>query len=220
VFALTFAIAADNFTKIAIIKNINQYIYPNSMKCQRCKNQADINYLENHLCKSCFTKMLEKRIRKHLRITEAIHKENKLIVVGEMCQYWLERIFPGLPLKIYKQVDKGEYLDNDSLLAKAKKLKARIVIPWTMDHENHYFLQHFIEGKKQLYLGDNKQYIKMLLPITDQEAQILAKIKGIIYRPLKEDRYTKFFGQLETKYPSVRYAFAGSTEEMAKALKN
>ena|GEM_PF-3123440 len=189
------------------------------MKCQRCKNDSEINYLENHICKSCFVKMLEKRIRKYLRVNEVVHKGDKLILVGSMSEFWINRIFTGLPLKTYKYADKGHYFEDNQLLAMAKKLKARIVIPWTMDHENKYFLQNFVEGHKQAHLGESQLFIKILKPITDQEARILSDIRHLKYKPIFEDRYSKLFNTLEQKYDSVRYAFASSVDEMVKVLK-
>ncbi len=189
------------------------------MKCLHCKNKAEVEYLENHLCNSCFSKMIEKRIRKYLRLSGQIHKDDSLLVVGDLCEYLLKRILGDLPIKM-RRIDekslKNSYFLDEKLIFRAKSLKSKIVIPWTMDHENKYFIENFIEGKSQKYLGEKKPFIKLLKPITDQEAQIFARLKKVSYAPLKLDVYTKMFTALEEKYPSVRYALAGSVSEFGK----
>lgn len=189
------------------------------MQCQKCKHKTEIQYLDNNLCNSCFTRLIERKIRKYLRLNSLIKKNDHLIIVGELCQNIIKEILKGLPIKIYKIADNSEYFTNKELKEKAKKLKAKIIIPWTMDHENHYFIKNFIENKKQLYLGNKKPFIKLLYPITDQEAQLLAKIKKVKYKPLIQDMYTKMFSGLEKKYLSVRYAFASSVKEFNKIFK-
>ncbi len=147
-----------------------------------------------------------------------IKNNDNLLIVGELCQDIISRILKDLPIKVYKAADTTNYLNNKALKAKAKKLKAKIIIPWSMDHESHYFIKNFIEKKKQTYLGQKKPFIKLLNTITDQEAQLLAKIKKVKYKPLKQDHYTKMFSTLEQKYKSVRYAFAGAVQEFSKVF--
>lgn len=166
--------------------------------------------------------MIEKRIRKYLRISGQIHKNDSLLVVGDLCEYLLKRILGDLPIKLRKIDEKSmknSYFLNEKLIFRAKSSKSKIVIPWTMDHENRYFMESFIMGKSQKYLGEKKLFIKLLKPITDQEAQLFAKLKKVSYAPLKQDSYTKMFAALEERYSSVRYALAGSVSEFTKILK-
>ncbi|MBS3113448.1 hypothetical protein J4418_05180 [Candidatus Woesearchaeota archaeon] len=187
--------------------------------CQKCKHAAQIKYLDNQLCNSCFTRLVERRISKYLRLHSSIKKNDSLLVVGELCHSILKDILKDLPVKINIIPEADEYHKNSAIKIKAKKLKAKIVIPWTMDHESHHFIKNFIEKKKPTFLGINKPFIKLFYPITDQEAQILAKIKNVKYKPLKEDSYTKMFVMLENKYVSVRYAFASSVKEFSRIFK-
>jgi len=169
------------------------------MNCKNCNKQATAL----DLCETCFTKMIEKRIRKYLRINKFIEKNDKVIAVGNVTYHLLKSIFDKLPLNI-TQVE-----------VQPKETKGvKIVIPWTLDHENHYFLQNFIDDKPKPFLKSN--LIKLLLPITDVEAQLYAKIKKLNYTPMKQDKYTQLFTILEPKYQSVRYAFSTSVSEFKK----
>ncbi|MBD3310184.1 hypothetical protein GF351_03115, partial [Candidatus Woesearchaeota archaeon] len=55
------------------------------MRCTRCrKNQAKVHIKHlGDLCSRCFSRVIEKRVRKELRLKELIAKDDRILVVDD-----------------------------------------------------------------------------------------------------------------------------------------
>ena len=55
------------------------------MKCQKCSKQATIilNHSPSPLCKNCFLKQIEKRVRKEIRTKKLFSKDDKILIIDD-----------------------------------------------------------------------------------------------------------------------------------------
>ncbi len=70
------------------------------MKCLKCCKKAEIPYPNGDLCKDCFIEIIINRIKKEIRKNNPFVKDEKVLVYGEITEYFLKKSVEGLPLKI------------------------------------------------------------------------------------------------------------------------
>jgi len=169
---------------------------PNTMKCNKCKNIA----YENGLCKSCFSRYIERKIRKELRVNQLIRKNDTLIITDPLCEHIIKRILKDMPIKILKR-------------GKGKK-----VLPWTIDDECHHFMSLFLANKSLKDLGHGKD-IKLFLSLREAEACAYAKAKGFKFSKRKKDTIMKVLDELEKKHTQTKYSLLRSINDIKDALK-
>ena len=133
------------------------------------------------LCKSCFIKIIEKRVRKHLRTEKSIKKNDKILIINNnskefyVGEYLLKRIIKDLPVKIdIKKSSKPE------TLAKYNK----IIIPWSLDNEAEIALN--INFNKKPKTKESKKTIKLLKCLSEEEIEMFARIKKFKYKKSKQ----------------------------------
>lgn len=162
------------------------------MKCFKCGKKADIEYQKHRICEKCFIYILEKRIRKFIRLNDVFSKKDKILIVGELAGYFIKSLLDKNPCeKTYrKRKVKGDF--------------DKIVIEWTMDDEIDSFFYSWFNGKKEKKFP--KKYVKLLLPITDEEALKAAKILKIKFVPRKKNKDIKHIVDfMSSKYSETRY---------------
>ena len=177
------------------------------MKCEKCSKKAaiDINYLPK-LCKVCFCRLIEKRIRKFTRINQVFKRNDKVITVGDVCNYFVKSIAKDLPMAV----------KNVKTMPKPRK-GFKILAPWTLDDENNQFLEFLFLNKKP----QKQSFIKLLLPVTDQETALFAKIKKLNFKPNKKNpAITNFIEKLQEKYPEVKFSLLKSLAEHKRILES
>jgi hypothetical protein len=151
--------------------------------------------------KKAFTKVIEKRIRKYARLNRLFRKNDRILVKGSLEKYLVPRIIQDLPCKIYYQKPKNVRID-------------KIVVPWTLDDEINLFLKQYFTKKKA---KQNKKHIKLLKPITDQEAARFAKLKKLSFKPNKKDKeIQKFIDKMTEHYQDTKYKLYKSIELLKK----
>lgn len=167
----------------------------NQEKCHKCdKNSVWTNYTNKNFCESHFLGLLEKRVRKNIRIKKMIDikktysleqdEDNKYLLTT----YFLRRIFSDR-LKISKKGTK--------------------IVSNTMDDEAHNLLM-FFANNEELDTHD----LKPLSVITDEEAKILAKILNVELK-IKENMHS----QLTKKDPQILFSMMKSKEFLEKRKK-
>src|SRR3972149_11316153 len=104
-------------------------------KCRKNSAESSLRHLGS-LCSFCFCALIEKRVRKDVRINRIFRKNDKLLVVGDLCCYLVKSIIRNLPVKITK---------TDRI----KKLREyKTVAPSTLDDEINHFLESIFLNKK------------------------------------------------------------------------
>jgi len=177
------------------------------IKCKKTKNEH-IKHLGGSLCPSCFSKIIEKRVRKSLRENNWIKPKDSVIAIdnetikAKTGIHILKTIFKNTPLKI--NIKKG----NIPLPSKTVKKRSKIVIPWTADDEIEQFLDALFNNQK---ISKNK-YIKLLINISDEELQLYAKANKIKGKKEKKSFLGKNLDELEKRYPGSKLGLLKSIQ--------
>ena len=92
-----------------------------------------------------------------------------------------------------------------------------------MDNELDAFLDQIFAGKDlvveaQKEHEQNTQQIKLLVTLTDKEAEMFAQAKQIEPLPKKTRKYEALLQQLEQKHQETRYSLMKSVEELKRIL--
>ena len=89
--------------------------------------------------------VIEKRIRKELRIKKLIKKNDKLLIIDDNSydsknlMYLIKNIIGNLPVDI--KVKKGKYVPGKKI-----NFKGKVIVPWNLDDEISLFLKYFFEN--------------------------------------------------------------------------
>jgi hypothetical protein len=169
-------------------------------KCSKCpKKHVWIDYTGQKFCETHFLEIIEKRIRKNLRINKLIepkkeyslkiHPENK----HELTEYFLKKIFE----------------DRITLKKTKTQNKKQTIISNTLDDELENLLNFFM-NKQEL----DAQKLKPLSVITDDEAITIAKILNIELKikPKQQNELTK-------KDPQLLFSSKKSKDFVEKIIK-
>ena len=177
--------------------------------CQKCRQKA---YFEG-FCERCFCEVIEKRVRKHVRLSALIKKNDVLVVEHPLVAYFIKSIVQDMPVTILKPMP-DETGDGKT---------TKQVLAWTMDNELDAFLDQIFAGKDlvveaQKEHEQNTQQIKLLVTLTDKEAEMFAQAKQIEPLPKKTRKYEALLQQLEQKHQETRYSLMKSVEELKRIL--
>jgi len=161
-------------------------------KCRLCGVTKNFEHLGRDICEKCFVRLIEKRVKKSLG--RIFSKGNKVLVVGDLAEYFLRKSVKNLPLKIVKRKEIPSDVSNFD----------KIVVEETIDDVDAEFLSGFFS--KQFVFKKNKKIIKILKSITDEEAVKFAEIKGVGFEVKKENKAIKeFLKKISKKHPEVRF---------------
>ncbi|MBN1502565.1 hypothetical protein JW930_03405 [Candidatus Woesearchaeota archaeon] len=197
------------------------------MKCIKCGKKAGYRIQNNHLCQTCFSRTIEKRVRKELRLKRLIKKNDQILVLddgslnAQTSIYLLKKIIKGLPANI--RTKKKKYSVLGGIINSTYN---KIIIPWTLDHEIYYYLECLLNGKCPHYLGHyklgNKLYIKLLLPITQEESKTYAEINKVSFKTPGTIRLSTQFSldELEKEFPEIKYSLYQATQQLKKIYKD
>ena len=161
------------------------------VNCYSCVGKGEVKHLGRVLCKKCFSKIVERRIRKHLG-RRLFKKGDRVLVVGEVEKILLERAVGGMPLEVVSR----------KRLPKSVKEFNCVVVGKTMDKVCGRFLERLFLGKFDLGKLEEKKFFNILEPLSDEEVKEYAKIKKIKFVVRKGRR--SYFSELgnfeESKY--------------------
>ena len=184
------------------------------MECIKCRKKAGISLRHiGSVCKSCFLKIVEKRVRKELRTKKLIRKNDRILVVDNgskefaVGHYLLKNIIKNLPVKIAK------IKTNKAILPKTTKKYDKVIIPWSLDDEAEDFLNALFNSKKQT--KSSKKAIKLLMNISDEEIGLFAKIKKFKYRKRKKSKIKQMLDMLEKRYPGYKFSLLNSIKALS-----
>ncbi len=145
--------------------------------------------------KAKFCKLIEKRIRKDVRINKLFKKNDKIYVKDKLSKFLIDKIIGTLP---------KTFTNN-------QKKANRIVVKYTLDDECNDFLEKIFYNKNKKPI----RAIKLLRTITDKEALLFAKYNKIEFKPNKKNKKIKeILDQLENSYPQTRYSLSKSIESL------
>ena len=188
------------------------------MKCVKCGKLGKVKVQNLIACENCFLKIIEKRVRKEIRLKKLIRKNDRILIINDstaeyfVSEYLLENIIKDLPVKI--TLSKQNYKLGDVISGEYDK----IIVPWNADKEDEYFLKNIFENQEAKYTGHyrikDKTYIKLLLPVLQAEIEIFAKIKGLKFKTRKKTKISEMLDKLEKEYPEVKFSLLKSSQEL------
>lgn len=164
-------------------------------------------------CRNCFIKVIERRVRKELRMSEAIKKGDNLLIIDDgTCSAKLNVLLikksVGDITKI--TVKKGKFNPDKKI-----SFKGKIIAPWNLDDEILLFMNSFFNNKLFRYLGDHGNIVKPLISIKQDECETFAKLTGLKYNmKTKTDDLAGFIGKIEEKYPGTKFGILKTTKQM------
>jgi hypothetical protein len=192
------------------------------MKCIKCKKTANLKVQNEHVCRSCFLKIIEKRVRRDLRISKLIKKNDRILLIdnnsaaAKASIYLFRKITAALPAIIKEK--KTRYDIGQEITGKFTK----IIIPWTADDEDEYLLLTIFENKKLNYLGNfrkkEKVYIKLLLSVSESEAEMFCTILNFEYKKQKKTVIRNLLDKFEAEHPEVKFSLLKSAKELKKII--
>ena len=178
------------------------------MKCYKCsgvgKNESD----NKSFCDSCFCEIVEKRVRKEIRINQLYQRNDKILIIDDdsyksaINKYILKKIIqdPTIKFGIKKVRSFNETVDYDK-----EKKYSKIAIPWVLDNEITSYLKSRFEDKKIETLH-SKKTIKPLVAITKEEAKTFANIRKLKYvKKDKKDDAEDMIDRFDKKYPGTKF---------------
>ncbi len=198
------------------------------LKCSHCKNPAGIEIRKEAFCSSCLCDLLERRIRKFIRTSNYLRKNDKVLIVGEFAAAIIKDIVKGLPLEIKVIDDKEFNQDPKKFIKNLQKNQERydkIILPWTAEHECCLFLEQMAaEDADFSLLGNviernNSHYIKLFRALLKEEVEAFAEFKKFKFAKREPDIYTKMLDTMDTKYPESRFSLLKSIDSLSQALK-
>ncbi len=162
--------------------------------CNKCGRES-----KEVFCDSCFVKVFEKRIRKHLRQLP-FEKLKNIIVTDKVSEYLIKRIITA-PINISHKTTNN---------------KTIIIAPVTTDNAIEGLLDYYFTGKKQKINQKNNQLVFPLLEsITNEELKRFCQLKQLPYTKKQTD-IGKFISTLEAKYPGTKHALYSTLQELRK----
>ena len=188
------------------------------MKCVKCSKSGEVKVQNLVACEKCFLKIIEKRVRKEIRLKKLIRKKDRILIINDgtaeffVSEYLLKNIIKDLPVTI--TISKQDYNLGDIITGNYNK----IIIPWNADKEDEYFLENIFSNQKSKFAGHfiikEKTYIKLLLPALQAEVEIFVKIKGLKFKTRKKTKISDMLDKLEKEYPEVKFSLLKSSQEL------
>jgi len=191
------------------------------MLCVKCKKDVDGTSSNGALCDPCFIKVIQKRIRKEIRLNNLISKNDSVLFLDDgsasaaLLNVTLPFILKSLPHKInklQKRYSIGEKIQSEEKI---------ILLPWNATDEADYFLDCVLTNKKSSFLGhfmiNKKRYIKPLIHITKKEIEDYAKITKVSFSFNKN--VSTELKKLDKIVPNVEFGLLKSIQEIKNLIK-
>ncbi|MBW3017361.1 hypothetical protein KY316_03225 [Candidatus Woesearchaeota archaeon] len=163
------------------------------MACQMCKTRPYFN----SMCKSCFDSYFVKKVRKDIRLND-LFRRNDAIHVKEA------KDAPSFAAKWF--------ISNMQMPLKISK-KGRQIIGTSIERECSEFLCSMFMNKA---LKNQKNTIKLLSNMSEDEIFAFAKLKGYKGKATKKDDIMQMVENIEIKHSTTRAALLKSVEFLKK----
>ncbi len=133
---------------------------------------------------------LIKKIRKYTRLSRSFSKGDLVFTADKLCREVLKGLADDIPITI---VSEGS-------------CATKTAVPWTLDDEAVQFFHSLFHGKSEV---SDPKVIKLLAPLTDEEAALLAKTYNLPFTPSQKDPDIKrMIDAMHKAHPEVKHASA------------
>jgi len=165
------------------------------MNCLTCHReiQTRLGYISNsyRYCSSCFSHIIERRIRKYIRESAPLKRNQRVVVSDPVSAHFMQHI-THVPLVVVKKRQKK----NDC-----------VVLLHTLDDLVVQFLEHFLLGKKKVVKKKNE--LRLFSSITDEELALYCQYHKIRFAAQKHPLKEMLLG-LEKEHPGTLHALSKS----------
>ena len=200
-------------------------------KCNRAKAEIKLPYLGLRLCKSCFCRLIEKRVKKEIRSKELINEKEKILLLdnnskeARISEYILNTAYNNRLNLIKVKVSKFEIgFVNKKVKEIIKKNKIKqVIIPWSLDDEIIYFTENLFKRGDFKFLGHFTQdkifYIKLLRNVLESECLLFAKCRKFKFKNKPEkDRQKKaiknMLDKIDKKHSETKFSLLKSIDHL------
>ena len=172
-------------------------------KCYVCGGKGSFKHIGRGICRKCFVRNIERRVKKHLRNAaqsvaqvgppryrrtltvkcvpprqRLFKKGDRILVIGEVEKVLLEGAVKGMPL---------EMVFRKRLPRETKKFDY-VVMGNAMDGICEEFLSNLFKGRLKVK-KEKLNVFNILEPLTEEEVKSYAEIKGIKFKFRKRKKF-------------------------------
>ena len=174
--------------------------------CKECEKNPVYEFTNKRkLCKICFIKYFQKKFLYVIRKFEMIKK-------GDVISYKKKNDFRSVVLEVLLKMFSEKAFVN--LVKMPNKKVNKIAISSTIDSEADKITQDIIKGDANLkkVSPSEGKFIKPLYLFLDKEVLLYARLKGLKFKEIKENKnnISKFIDELEKKHPEIKRAIVNS----------
>tara|TARA_Y100000310_G_scaffold322716_1_gene382083 strand:- start:5037 stop:5525 length:489 start_codon:yes stop_codon:yes gene_type:complete len=159
--------------------------------CYVCKGKSTVKHLDREICKSCFIKIIESRIRKQL--TKKFEKNDTIFTESNLSKNILKKILKDFPINFVDDKNEATHIINTQT---ASDIADEFVTKLT---SNTFDI-----------LANND--ISLFATVTDEEISQYAKLTNQEFIPKKKIS-SKFFAKLD-KYKEIEYNLSRNVQEL------
>ncbi len=205
-------------------------------KCNRAKAEIKLPYLGLRLCKACFCKLIERRVKKEIRSKNLINEKEKILLLNnnskeaKISEHIIRVAYNNrvdlLKVKI-NELEIGFLSREVKESIKKNKIK-QIIIPWNLDDEIIYFSENLFNRGDFKYIGNFKQnkilYIKLLRNVLESECLLFAKCRKFKFkdRPEKDKQrkdIKKMLDKINKKHAETKFSLLKSIDQLESLIK-
>jgi hypothetical protein len=186
----------------------------NKKLCNKCNKNTTLHTY----CKKCFLHIVEKRIRKNIRINIGFKKNDRVLIMEPICKHFISKFsnliniqyIPKSKFGIKKWNDKIyinklliEYINNN-------KIKYTF-IPLTINNEVSLYIESLFKGLKPKSINNKNKIYQLFNTITSEELLRFCNYKKIKYIPEKS-KINDFINDIEKRYPGTIFSMKHAIE--------
>lgn len=206
-------------------------------KCNKAKGEIKLPYIGLRLCRACFCKLIEKRVKKEIRSKNLINEKEKILLLDNNSKE--ARISEHIIRVAYNnRVDLLKVSVNelkiDSLTKKTKEIIKKnkikqVIVPWNLDDEITYFSENLFNKGDFKFLGHFMQnkihYIKLLRNVLESECLLFAKCKKFKFKKKTEkNKYRKniknMLDKIDKKHSETKFSLLKSIGQIIPIVQN
>jgi len=193
------------------------------IKCRKGDEEIEIAHLPGKVCRDCFLKIVEKRVRKDVRVNGYFQDVKKILILDDgtensaVCSYFAKELTGYSKIGfISKRIKSANGLSWEEISKMIREEKVdRMILPWNAEQESEFLLKGMVSKKG--FVRDDTRIIKLLKHLSQKEVLLFAKIKGLRHRKDSEPydrKINRFLGELEKGSPDIRFALISSFEKI------
>ena len=204
-------------------------------KCKKAKGEIKLPYLGLRLCKTCFCKLIERRVKKEIRSKNLINEKEKILLLdnnskeARISEHILNTTYNNRLNLIKVKVNNfklGSLGNKTKETIKDNKIK-QVIIPWNLDDEIIYFTENLFNKGNFKFLGNFKQnkifHIKLLRNVLESECLLFAKCRKFKFKekPKKDKQrkdIKKMLDKIDKKHAETKFSLLKSIGQLESLL--